>query len=76
MEHYHVTSFINGCLNDYDSEALETKEDAITALESYISDDAYDKHWKKLSDQLYVSGVYIAQVEFCRNEKCLEETNS
>lgn len=76
-EHYHVVSFINGCLNDYDSGAIDTLEDARIELAEYIDNSPFDSfeacQWVPAGVDRYVQveGLYIAKIESC-TEECFD----
>lgn len=76
-KHYHVVSFINGCLNDYDSGAIDTLEDARIELAEYVENSPFDSfdtvEWQAAGVDRFVQveGLYVAKIEPC-TQNCLE----
>jgi hypothetical protein len=70
--HYHVVSFINGCLNDYDSGPIKTLEDARASLQDYLwSGDGENFH--EAGPDRYTDGFSITTIEPC-NDTCELDT--
>lgn len=64
--HYHVVTFINGCLTDYDSGPIATKKEARSELARILRDDRErGRRIVKLGDGLYASGLYLNAIEEC-----------
>jgi hypothetical protein len=71
-EHYHVVTFIDGCLNDYDSGPIEGLEDARAHLAEYVDQDDWDS-WEPAGVDRFVGATspYILKIESCCD--CEEE---
>ena len=64
--HYHVVTFINGCLTDYDSGPLATKKEARQELARILREDReMGRRVVKMADGIYASGLYLNAREEC-----------
>lgn len=73
ITHYHIVSFINGCLNDYDDGPYETLQVARAALDAFLdaNDDTFP--WQPAGVDRYEQqgGPYILKIEECTEADCL-----
>lgn len=81
LPHYHVVEFINGCLNDYDSEAYETLDDARSDLSDMVERHNEEAAWNRDNGyrsepyqaegtDRYTRGIYILKIEECYETDC------
>ncbi len=78
--HYHVVTFVNGCLNDVDDGPYESQRDAFGAwgelLESWIDAGSHvvvTDNSASSGHRAVVDGIYVVKVEACEAHTCYEQ---